>query len=337
MIKKQLFFIAFACGLIMNSRTAIGQGMAVNAAGSVADASAMLDVSSASKGMLTPRMTAGQRSAITSPATGLLVYQTDGAAGFYFYNGSSWVSINALTNVTTQGNSFNGASQLVQANASGIIPAAQLGSGTPSAATFLSGDNSWSTPAGITPGGTAGGDLTGTYPNPTLNTSGVTAATYGSGNSIPVLTIDAKGRTTAASTAPIPMFIATSFNNTGNATTFFPLGGTIALTNNTSIIKAETQIPVGFTITSMTAVFYNTTGNSTRDEPTITLYVNENPTTMTYQYTTGGGYKNVGQYISGIITPTPVTINAGDLVSIAYTDSQSGYTENITVTFYGHY
>ena len=52
--------------------------------------SAILDLSSNSKGFLPPRMTATQRNAITSPATGLIVYQTDGNSGIYQFNGSSW-------------------------------------------------------------------------------------------------------------------------------------------------------------------------------------------------------------------------------------------------------
>jgi hypothetical protein len=55
------------------------------------NASSVLDVKSTSKGMLIPRMTQAQRSAISSPATGLMVYQTDGTAGFYYYNGSTWL------------------------------------------------------------------------------------------------------------------------------------------------------------------------------------------------------------------------------------------------------
>ena len=57
------------------------------------DASAALDVSSTTQGVLVPRMSQMQRTAIVAPATGLLVYQTDGSAGFYFYNGASWVAV----------------------------------------------------------------------------------------------------------------------------------------------------------------------------------------------------------------------------------------------------
>ena len=54
------------------------------------DASSILELKSTSKGFLAPRMTATQRAAISSPATGLIVYQTDGTTGFYFYDGSAW-------------------------------------------------------------------------------------------------------------------------------------------------------------------------------------------------------------------------------------------------------
>jgi hypothetical protein len=57
------------------------------------DSSAILDVNSTTKGMLVPRMTATQRTAIATPATGLLVYQTDGTSGFYSYDGSAWKSL----------------------------------------------------------------------------------------------------------------------------------------------------------------------------------------------------------------------------------------------------
>ena len=52
------------------------------------DASAALDIVSSAKGALLPRLTAAQRTAITRPATGLLVFQTDAPAGFYFNRGT---------------------------------------------------------------------------------------------------------------------------------------------------------------------------------------------------------------------------------------------------------
>ncbi|PSR54639.1 hypothetical protein AHMF7605_14545 [Adhaeribacter arboris] len=58
------------------------------------DVSAVLDVYSTSKGILVPRMTEAQRTAIASPATGLLVYQTDGTTpGFYYYTGTTWTPL----------------------------------------------------------------------------------------------------------------------------------------------------------------------------------------------------------------------------------------------------
>jgi len=57
-----------------------------------ADASAILDLTSTTKGVLTPRMTTTQRDAITSPATGLLIYNTTTNA-HNFYNGSAWTAI----------------------------------------------------------------------------------------------------------------------------------------------------------------------------------------------------------------------------------------------------
>ena len=62
------------------------------------DASSVLDVSSTTQGMLTPRMTTTQRNAITTPANGLMVYDTT-LKSFYYYDTtiSAWVSMNAAT------------------------------------------------------------------------------------------------------------------------------------------------------------------------------------------------------------------------------------------------
>lgn len=68
-------------------------GVAINNDDSDPDNSAILDVKSTDKGALFPRMTEAQRDAIGTPATGLLIYQTDNTPGFYYYNGSMWVAL----------------------------------------------------------------------------------------------------------------------------------------------------------------------------------------------------------------------------------------------------
>ncbi|GLU52684.1 exosporium glycoprotein BclB-related protein [Dyadobacter frigoris] len=55
------------------------------------DGSAQLDVTSTSKGVLVPRMSLSDRNLIASPATSLLIYQTDNTPGFYYYNGTAWI------------------------------------------------------------------------------------------------------------------------------------------------------------------------------------------------------------------------------------------------------
>ena len=55
------------------------------------ESSSILDVSSNSKGLLIPRMTNTQMNAISSPAEGLQIYNTD-AKSVYIYNGNDWIS-----------------------------------------------------------------------------------------------------------------------------------------------------------------------------------------------------------------------------------------------------
>jgi hypothetical protein len=56
-------------------------------------ATALLEVASTTKGVLFPRMTETQRDAIEEPATGLIVYQTDGTEGLYIYKSTGWTQI----------------------------------------------------------------------------------------------------------------------------------------------------------------------------------------------------------------------------------------------------
>lgn len=57
------------------------------------DASAQLDVTSTNKGVLVPRMTTAQRTAIVTPADGLLVYDTNTKTFWFNKTGSGWTQI----------------------------------------------------------------------------------------------------------------------------------------------------------------------------------------------------------------------------------------------------
>jgi len=84
---KKLFYLCIALvGMSASAQVGIGVPTAdINA-------SAQLEVSSTSKGFLAPRMTQAQKNNISSPAAGLLVFQTDAPIGFYYFDGSVWQS-----------------------------------------------------------------------------------------------------------------------------------------------------------------------------------------------------------------------------------------------------
>ena len=74
MMKKYCLVLMAGClGLVQ----ANAQGVGVNTTATPADASAMLDVSSNHKGLLVPRLSTGERNAVQSPATALLIFNTD--------------------------------------------------------------------------------------------------------------------------------------------------------------------------------------------------------------------------------------------------------------------
>jgi sugar lactone lactonase YvrE len=81
----------------------VAQNVSISNTGPSAEASTILDMKSTDKGILLPRLTASQRNAIANPVKGLLVFQMDGTAGFYYYDGHSWISLIDGNVVTTEG------------------------------------------------------------------------------------------------------------------------------------------------------------------------------------------------------------------------------------------
>lgn len=103
-MKKHLFTVCIVC---MACSFSYAQGIGIGT--SSPNPSAQLDISSTSRGLLIPRMTQAQRSAIAGPATGLLIYQTDHTSGYYYNAGTaatpSWKAVSASDGWTLTGNS----------------------------------------------------------------------------------------------------------------------------------------------------------------------------------------------------------------------------------------
>jgi hypothetical protein len=132
---SKLFILAlvFFLSLSANAQVSIGTPSP--------HASSVLELASNSKGLLVPRMIATDRALISSPATGLLVYQTDGAAGFYFYNGG-WTKLASATVPVSEG----GTGATTAANAINNLLPAQAGNNGKLLSTNGS-TASWVTPA----------------------------------------------------------------------------------------------------------------------------------------------------------------------------------------------
>src|SRR5436190_16560107 len=90
-IITRLLIIAAAQFCVANL---FAQSVAINTDGTTAHASAILDVKSTTKGILAPRMTTVQRTAIGTPAAGLLVYDTN-TNSYWCYNGSVWTNFSS--------------------------------------------------------------------------------------------------------------------------------------------------------------------------------------------------------------------------------------------------
>jgi uncharacterized protein (TIGR02145 family) len=98
-MKKQLLSISIPIILCLVAIQLSAQ-VGINTDNSNPDSSAMLDVKSATKGVLIPRMTSAERSNILDPATGLLVYQTNETAGFYYFTGTAWQYLPAAGSIS---------------------------------------------------------------------------------------------------------------------------------------------------------------------------------------------------------------------------------------------
>lgn len=95
--------------LSLSGSLALAQNVGINSTGAAPNASAMLDIVSSSKGLLIPRVALTQTTS-NSPigagiASSLLVYNTatvnDVTPGYYYWDGSKWVTLITSANAST--------------------------------------------------------------------------------------------------------------------------------------------------------------------------------------------------------------------------------------------
>ena len=160
MLKYFLSFVGLLFSIRVMAQTGIGT--------TTPHASAKLEVAATDKGFLPPRMTSAQRLAISNPAAGLFVYQTDGTSGLYYYSGSSWIYIiNSSNNVLPVANGGTGVSTstgsgsvVLNTSPTLVTPTLGIATGTSLSLSSTTASTSTTTGALIVSGGIGvGGDV----------------------------------------------------------------------------------------------------------------------------------------------------------------------------------
>jgi hypothetical protein len=219
--------------------------------------------------VLTPLASAATWNKGTDNAGGATITMGDGGS-FNLITSSTAIAAAAFTNDAAGRKAvwrFNTVRTLTHNSVSLILPTAanvttavgdlamveSLGSGNFRIDWYTRADGTALTASSGPPTGTAGGSLAGTYPNPTIAASGVTAASYGSATQVPGYTVGADGRLTAAANTTIAIPSSALTSAVANSSLATMAANTVKA-NNTGGSATPTDVTMSALLTAISAL-----------------------------------------------------------------------------------
>lgn len=199
----------------------------------IIDASAMLDIVSPNKGLLSPRMTQTQRNFIQNPATGLLIYNTS-TRRFNYYN-AGWKDFSTDYKTTSQIDTISTSS-----NTDVLIPNMKL---EPKAGKYLVNfscqylNETVSTPPAVIDTGVLVGELYGVYNFlHELPTTNIHANNPNFGGTLAVPEVLSPGKYALNSALSVGGFLTLDAGGDANAVFIFEANGAINISAGTKIM-----------------------------------------------------------------------------------------------------
>ncbi|SMF96083.1 hypothetical protein SAMN02949497_3466 [Methylomagnum ishizawai] len=315
---------------IGNATPAAGSFSSLGVGTTTPDASAALEIASTTKGLLPPRMTTAQRTAIATPATGLVVYDTDLSA-LQLYNGSAWAGLGGTSGVT----SINVSSPLTKTGSStaptiglGTVGVTNGGTGATSLTGYVKGNGSGAMTATTS---ISGSDVSGNISGNAANVTGTVAVTHG-GTGATSLTGYVKGNGSGAMTAAASIPGSdVSGNISGNAAN---VTGTVAVTNGgtgaNTAAGARSNLGLGNVATlntnSSTSQFLRGDGSWATPPSGGSSATFSNPGAVSANVTLGTGMTDIASFTvasNAIVTITLATTISNVGREIAITDNSN--------------